>query len=504
MHTVQLLLKPSKYERYEIDRRFRALAHLHNVCVKHARKCMIRLQHDKRYAELKLLYNELLKKETLSKKETSQKKELANQLNARRIGFGLSKASLERYLKVCGKQFSKLLSSQQVQVEADRVWRGVEKCLFGNGKELHLKKLMDFDTIGGKSNKNGARFDRDAMQINWIGLALKCYLPKSEASVSYAWESLKGNIRYCNIKRLMFSSGWRYYAEIVVSGDPPTRISTGESVMGIDPGISTIAGVSEDICILEELVPNAIQYEKEIQKISQSMERSRRISNPNKYNEDGTAKRSNHEAWKYSKNYVKMRRLLKALYRKKQAYIIGSHRELCNKLLSNARYFPVEKMNFQALQKRAKETKRQEKKTEVKQKDGTVKVIQKYKRKKRFGCSINRRAPARFLLELTRKVAAAGGVYAEVDTKEFKASQYNHVTDTYEKIPLSQREKKIGNRIVQRDLYSAFLIRNADLNFQHPDREKCEYEFEHFADMQDQLIQEMKESGLSMRQCFGF
>ena len=31
MHTVQLLLKTSKYERHEIDRRFRALAHLHNV-----------------------------------------------------------------------------------------------------------------------------------------------------------------------------------------------------------------------------------------------------------------------------------------------------------------------------------------------------------------------------------------------------------------------------------------------------------------------------------------
>ena len=136
--------------------------------------------------------------------------------------------------------------------------------------------------------------------------------------------------------------------------------------------------------------------------------------------------------------------------------------------------------------------------------DGTVKVIQKYKRKKRFGRSINRRAPARFLLELKRKAEAVGGVYAEVDTKEFKASQYNHVTDTYEKIPLSQREKEIGNRKVQRDLYSAFLIRNADLDFKHPDREKCEYEFEYFADMQDQLILKMKESGLSMRQCFGF
>ena len=373
MHTVQLLLKTSKYERHEIDRRFHALAHLHNVCVKHARKCMIRLQHDKRYAELRQLYNELVKKEKMSKEEKSQKKKLAKQLAACRTEQGLSKASLEHYLKVCGKQFSKLLSSQQVQAEADRVWCGVERCLFGNGKELHFKKLMDFDTIGGKSNKNGARFDLDAMYVNWLGLSLKCYLPKSENSLSYVWESLKGKISYCNIKRLMFSSGWRYYAEIVVSGAAPTRVSIGTSTMGIDPGVSTIAGVSEDACVLEELAPNAIQYEKKIQKISQRMDRSRRISNPNKYNEDGTINRSNRDPWKYSKNYVKMCRLLKSLYRKKHAYIVDSHRKLCNKLITIARYFPVEKMHFQALQKRAKETRRQEKKTEVKQKDGTVK-----------------------------------------------------------------------------------------------------------------------------------
>ena len=323
MHTVQLLLKPSKYERHEIDRRFRALAHLHNVCVKHARKCMIRLQHDKRYAELKQLYNGLLKKEKLSKKEKSQKKEFAKQLKDRRIELGLSKSALERYLKVCGKRFSRLLSSQQVQVEADRVWCGVENCLFGNGKGLHFKKFMDFDTIGGKSNKNGARFDRDTMYVNWLGLSFKCYLPKSESILSYVWESLKGNIRYCNIKRLMFSGGWRYYAEIVLRGDAPTRVSTGESTMGIDPGVSTMAGVSEDTCILEELAPDVIQYEKEIQKISQSMDRSRRMNNPNKYNEDGTIRRSNRAPWKNSKNYIKMRRILKSLYRKKHTYIIA-------------------------------------------------------------------------------------------------------------------------------------------------------------------------------------
>ena len=81
MHTVQLLLKTSKYERHEIDRRFHALAHLHNVCVKHARKCMIRLQHDKRYAELRQLYNELVKKKNV-RRGRNRKRKLAKQLSS--------------------------------------------------------------------------------------------------------------------------------------------------------------------------------------------------------------------------------------------------------------------------------------------------------------------------------------------------------------------------------------------------------------------------------------
>ena len=67
-----------------------------------------------------------------------------------------------------------------------------------------------------------------------------------------------------------------------------------------------------------------------------------------------------------------------------------------------------------------------------------------------------------------------------------------------------KEKRRLESERYKEILYSAFLIRNADLDFKHPDREKCEYEFEHFAKMQDQLILKMKESGLSMRQCFGF
>ena len=45
------------------------------------------------------LYNELVKKEKMSKEEKSQKKKLAKQLVACRTEQGLSKASLEHYLK---------------------------------------------------------------------------------------------------------------------------------------------------------------------------------------------------------------------------------------------------------------------------------------------------------------------------------------------------------------------------------------------------------------------
>ena len=134
------------------------------------------------------------------------------------------------------------------------------------------------------------------MYVNWfLTFSKNVIFQKSENSLSYVWESLKGKISYCNIKRLMFSSGWRYHAEIVVSGAAPTRVSQWNIYNG-----ELIRCFNNSRCFrrclcMEELGPNAIRYEKRIQTISQSMDRSRRISNPNKYNENGTINRSNRD-----------------------------------------------------------------------------------------------------------------------------------------------------------------------------------------------------------------
>lgn len=130
MHTVQLILRPTEYEKSVIDKRFHAVSHIHNVCVKHAKKLLMQLNHDNEYQSWRSEYGALLKQKKLSKADRMRKLELSKQMSARRQEIGLSKWALQSYIKVCGKRYNKLISSQQVRAEAANVWAGVEKCLF--------------------------------------------------------------------------------------------------------------------------------------------------------------------------------------------------------------------------------------------------------------------------------------------------------------------------------------------------------------------------------------
>ena len=234
------------------------------------------------------------------------------------------------------------------------------------------------------------------------------------------------------------------------------------------------------------------------------MDISKRISNPAKYKPDGTIDKTNHDKWVYSKTYLKNLNRLKSLYRQKSAYIKQSHEEMINRLLEESVNFVVENMSFKGLQRKSKNTERNDKISDIKQKDGTIKQVHNYKRKKRFGKSLNNRAPASFITTLSRKALLYGGGVYKVDTKSFRASQYNHVTDDCIKSKLSERDKLIDGHKVQRDLYSAFLLKNCNNGLNKPDRDKCIYGFNRFLELQDNLIAEMKANNISMKQCFGF
>lgn len=168
MHTLQLSLNTTSYDNHQIERRFHAVSHIHNVTVKHAIKLINQLKRDKIYCSCLSEYTSIKNKEKLSSADKKRLKALSKLMSDTRLSIGLSEYGLQSYIKVCAKQYTKLLSSQQVQKEATRVWRGVEKVLFGNGKKLHFKKYRDFDTICGKTNTNGAKFDKSSMTVDWL------------------------------------------------------------------------------------------------------------------------------------------------------------------------------------------------------------------------------------------------------------------------------------------------------------------------------------------------
>ena len=94
-----------------------------------------------------------------------------------------------------------------------------------------------------------------------------------------------------------------------------------------------------------------------------------------------------------------------------------------------------------------------------------------FKKNKRFGKSLAKRAPAMLLTIINRKLAYYGLNLIEINTFKAKASQFNHITGEYHKKSLSKRWNDLNGMKIQRDLYSAFLIMNIS-----GDLEKCDIE----------------------------
>ena len=109
-----------------------------------------------------------------------------------------------------------------------------------------------------------------------------------------------------------------------------------------------------------------------------------------------------------------------------------------------------------------------------------------------------------FLAILKRKCLLQGGDVITADTKVVRASQYDHVTDSYKKAPLSCRIKTVGGHRVQRDLYSGFLLKHVSKDNRTIDRAGCNLGFEAFLQSQEQCINDIRASGAGYPACFGF
>lgn len=300
---------------------------------------------------------------------------------------------------------------------------------------------------------------------------------------SYEVESLMMPIVQCGIKRQFIRGKRKYYLSVVFKGQHPAKRrksdgsftqKLGRGDVGIDIDTSTIAFSSKTDVEIIELASKAQGHERAIFLLKRKLNRSRRSMNPGNYNSDGTAKKGRMH-WIRSRRYLRQLMKLKEISRKQAAVRKLQHEQLANFLLQKGNSFYVEKMNFKGLQKKSQKTEKSEK-------------TGKFKCKKRFGKSLANRAPAMFLSILERKLNYLGKQLVKINTVKARASQFNHVDETYKKKKLSQRWNNIDGHRIQRDMYSAFLIMNVNPDLETFNMEKCNSRFENFLSLHDKEV----------------
>lgn len=419
-------------------------------------------------------------------------KERDHQLADIRLKYSFSEYGIHHFVKSVQKKFKEHIGSFEAQKFATRAFQAVEKLHFGKSKKIHFKKMTDNISVENKSNKTGLRYvggnvlwgdkptKKNPKPKNWLSMAIS---PK--ANDEYAHLALMDKTKYVRVLKREMRGKIRYFVQLIQEGYPPTKrnrkVSNEETKrVGIDIGTSTIAIYSEDKVSLQELAPECKADERKLRRIQRKMDRSKRSTNPNNFNENGTVKKGR-LTWVFSKKYKDLREERKEIYRKISLQRKMSHEKLANQVLSLGSDVRVETMWFQSLQKRAKNTTRNKKNGKI-------------NRKKRFGKSIANRAPAMLLTIIDRKLGYQGFSLKKIDTYATKASQFNHITGQNSKKQLSERWNNFGEFLIQRDLYSAFLICNTNETLNAVDIHLCNIQWDNFVELHNFEVERLKQS----------
>ena len=466
--TLPLLAEP--WQEDIIETRFRIMEQLKNALIA---KELRKLENLRRTREWKQVMRSIRDTED----EKDRKRFFRKRTELLR-GAGFSEFDFIDDITPMQKHFVDHIAAQIAHRSASDVWRAFEKYLYGNGRTVRFHRRGTLDSIANKKAGNGMNL-KDGNLIwsggqspNQIRLIIPFRLPKND----YEAGMLEKTVKNMRVVRKWMKTRYKYYLQLTLKGDPVSKNRpTGKDRVGIDIGTQTIAWSSPTEVRLTELAGGIKRNHKEKTALMRKMDRSRRAANPQNYNPDGTVKRGVKLRWSKTKHYLRMEGRIRELERKNADIRKYEHICMANHILSLGNEIYIEDMNFKGLQARAKETKIDKK--------------GRFAKKKRFGRSLANRAPSMFVTILENKLKAAGGNLYKVNTRTFRASQYDHTADEYRKKSLGQRWNRLaGGDRIQRDMYSAFLLMNSSSDLEKPDKILCGKTYPQFALLHDAEI----------------
>lgn len=381
-YILTLPLKTEVYQEHILEKRFRLGEHLYNNFLNFEKKKFHEMTKRKDYRDAQNLIKELTI-QINSLDEFKESKQLIQELRKQRkeqydiiynikkmfdwseFGFINDMKKYRKYYKAnlnsticdnlsgrCFKAFEKMeseLIKDQYRNDEDKV----NPC-------VHYKRKDSLRCLTAKKNSTGIRFSLDEGNrigtVKWQGLVFSIDLSKCTL---YEWQALQSEICYCAVKREKIKGKWKYYIQITLKGHVPDKFDkqTGELKRQLGKGNVGLYFTSTSLTVSTEngvkTYPLEIKNnEDEKTELLQKIDASRRATNPDNYNEDGTSKeKSEIKGWHFSKAYKKYRAELYEIYRKECEEKKLLQEILANEVIASGDVFNCNKMDFKFLQR---------------------------------------------------------------------------------------------------------------------------------------------------------
>jgi len=333
------------------------------------------------------------------------------------------------------------LGAHETQRIAERAFAAVNRYAYGTqGRPRFKGKRRPLHSLEGKSQESGITWNAGTGCLEWGALCLRTKLPP-DGKDPWLAQALQARTKYARIVWRVIKGTRRWFIQLAQEGQTPLKYQPGpKRRVGLDVGPSTIAVYGKDHAALVPLAPEVLQPWREIRRLHRAMDRSRRATNPECFNADGTFKKGT-TIHVRSVGYHRLRHVIAETERILAERRERSHGNLANRILGLGTLIQSETLSYIAFQKC-------------------------------FGRSTKVRGVGDLMSRIRRKAARAGGALRDLKTQRLKLSQYDHLTKPYTKLPLRERWHVLGDGsgVVQRDLYSAFLASVAETDVLHPSR----------------------------------
>ena len=421
----EMPIRLDRMKAHAVSKRFDVAHFPYNVVVQVMLQRLDALRADPRYA--------LACK--LPKKDDAQRKTRNALFNALRADHQFSEfaahAVVAQHIRASG-YLDELIDSHTAQTLASRAFDACEKYMIGLRGRPRFKRRGEIASIEGKGPASPLQWAND--HVVWGGkrrdrrLVLRPTFDLADKQGIEA-HALSGKIKYVRLVRRKIRGDWAFFVQLVCEGEPLQRFEARNEDAAIDLGPSTAAIVSHTTAALVSFLPTIDEDLAAKRVLQRELDRSRRTTNPQCFNLNGTWKRGQRQTV-FSKRYRVTRAKLA-----EQERIMAETRDRAHGRLSN-----IVLRDFGKVVKTEK--------------------LSKVAWQKRWGRRMKATAPATFMSKTDRKAGNAGGAVVEFNAGRHKLSQYDHTQGDFVKKPLSLRWHVLrdgSGQVVQRDLYSAWL-----------------------------------------------